>query len=680
MSPNKEEIKIMEKLKNSSLLRMMCYLLIPVLVLILIVSIAHVSLVSEFGEVNERKDYLQTENFAHLYFNTIVSNVLNVNSYRNNVNRRYSPYMEIENNEKHQVIYYEDSSRYNSVTSKCMDYIILDKKNGAIYTNIKSGDYQKEMESMKDKKTYWNYTQGQIQTNMESINQDNIKFLYSSSSSLEELEDIEVYSSFNSKLMATSASFSMQQKIYDIFKDARNAPAYLIPITVIALVLIFLYLCFSIGHQKGKEGIELTSIDRFPYEILVTISFTIIGILCSLMIASFDSSSMGNLIYSIWLLCYLGSYVSIAVLGITTIKRIKAKEFWHSFLIYRIFRWVKRQIAKVVTKAIDGSHMSKRITFFYIGFVLLSIFLGLMVRSGIAFIILIAFWIWVYYQLLQYGKKMETIQNALKDIYEGKKEVYLKEEELSGLLKRMAKYINDIAGGFSNAIEESLKSERLKTELITNVSHDIKTPLTSIINYVDLLKEEEIENPKTKEYLVVLDKKSQQLKKLIEDLVEASKVSSGNVQLNMETINLKELLNQTRGEFEDRFEQRHLQLDMNLPKEDVKIQADDRYFYRIIENLFSNVTKYAMENTRVYLELINTGYEIHLIMKNISKEKLNISADELMQRFVRGDRSRYTEGSGLGLSIAQSLTELQGGKFQISIDGDLFKAEVIWKK
>lgn len=670
----------MEKLKNSSLLRMICYIAIPILVLILIVSIAHVGLVSEYGEANERKDYLQTENFAHLYYNTILSNVLNVNSYRNNDNRRYSPYMQIENDPNHQVIYYEDNSRYNSVTSKCMDYVILDKENGAIYTNIRSSDYQKEIQSMKEKKIYWNCIQGDIQTNMEAINQNNIKFLNSSYSSLEQFEEIEVYSSFNTKLMATSASFSMQQKIYDIFKDARNAPAYLIPITVIALVVIFLYLCFSIGHQKGKEGIELSSVDHFPYEILVTISFTIIGILCSIMMASFESNLMGNLIYSIWLLCYLGSYASIAVLGITTIKRIKAKEFWHSFLVYRIFRWIKRKITKVITKAIDGSRMSKRITFFYIGFVLISICLGLMMRSGIAIIILIAFWIWVYYQLLQYGKKMEIIQNALKDIYEGKKEVYLNEEELSGMLKRMAKYINDIAGGFSNAIEESLKSERLKTELITNVSHDIKTPLTSIINYVDLLKEEEMEHPKTKEYLVVLDKKSQQLKKLIEDLVEASKVSSGNVQLKMGTIDLKELLNQTRGEFEDRFEQRHLSLDMNLPKEDVKIQADDRYFYRIIENLFSNVTKYAMENTRVYLELINTGYEIHLVMKNISKEKLNISADELMQRFVRGDRSRYTEGSGLGLSIAQSLTELQGGKFQISIDGDLFKAEIIWKK
>ena len=243
----------------------------------------------------------------------------------------------------------------------------------------------------------------------------------------------------------------------------------------------------------------------------------------------------------------------------------------------------------------------------------------------------------------------------------------------------MAIYVNDISGGFSNAIQESLKSERLKTELITNVSHDIKTPLTSIINYVDLLKKENIENEKIKEYIDILDKKSQRLKKLTEDLVEASKASSGNVKLNIEEINIKELINQTIGEFKDKFEEKGLIIETTMPHEDLIIKADNRYVYRIIENLFSNITKYALENSRVYIDIEkNKESKVKISIKNISKDKLNISSDELMQRFVRGDKSRYTEGSGLGLSIAKSLTELQKGKFNVKIDGDLFRVDMEW--
>ena len=301
--------------------------------------------------------------------------------------------------------------------------------------------------------------------------------------------------------------------------------------------------------------------------------------------------------------------------------------------------------------------------------------------TGIAIILLIGFWIWAYYQIKKYILEQEKIKNALKDIYEGKSnEVHLNESELKGALKEMAIYVNDIASGFSNAINESLKSERLKTELITNVSHDIKTPLTSIINYVDLLKKENIQDEKVKEYIDILDKKSQRLKKLTEDLVEASKVSSGNVKLNLENINIKELFNQTIGEFKDRFEEKNLIIETTIPNDNIKINADSRYLYRIIENLFSNITKYALEGSRVYIDIIEKEKIVDISIKNISKDKLNISSDELMQRFVRGDKSRYTEGSGLGLSIAKSLTELQGGTFDIIIDGDLFKVHIIWPK
>ena len=244
----------------------------------------------------------------------------------------------------------------------------------------------------------------------------------------------------------------------------------------------------------------------------------------------------------------------------------------------------------------------------------------------------------------------------------------------------MAIYVNDIAGGLSNAIEENLKSERLKTELITNVSHDLKTPLTSIINYVDLLKKENVQDEKIKEYIRIIDEKSMRLKKLTEDLVEASKASSGNIKLQLEKIDVKQIIQQITGEFEDKFEKNNLEIITTFPKEEANIKADGRYLSRVLENLCSNISKYTMSNTRVYIDVIKENSNIKIQFKNISKEKLNISADELMQRFVRGDSSRNTEGSGLGLSIAQSLTELQHGKFELILDGDLFKTVITFEK
>ena len=222
-----------------------------------------------------------------------------------------------------------------------------------------------------------------------------------------------------------------------------------------------------------------------------------------------------------------------------------------------------------------------------------------------------------------------------------------------------------------------MKDERLKADLITNVSHDIKTPLTSIINFVNLLKREEIQDERIRGYIDVLDSKSQRLKQLTDDLVEASKISSGNISLQMERINFAELVNQTCGEFADKFRERCLEIVRNMPEKPVYIEADSRRIWRVVENLFSNACKYALEGTRVYLEIrtIREGEREFAIfsMKNISAQALNIPADELTERFIRGDISRSSEGSGLGLSIAKNLTELQKGKFEIYLDGDLFK-------
>ena len=241
--------------------------------------------------------------------------------------------------------------------------------------------------------------------------------------------------------------------------------------------------------------------------------------------------------------------------------------------------------------------------------------------------------------------------------------------------KKHAENLNSIGDGMAAAVEQRMKSERLKTELITNVSHDIKTPLTSIVNYVDLLQKPHTPEQEA-EYLEVLDRQSKRLKKLTEDLVEASTASTGNMNVNIERTNTREIIEQSLAEYGRRMEQGELTVIVNIPEDPPRAMADGRLLWRVLDNLFNNVCKYALAGTRVYIDSVIDSGEAVISVKNISRDPLNISADELMERFVRGDSSRHTEGSGLGLNIAQSLVGLMHGKFSIGVDGDLFKAEI----
>ena len=555
-----------------------------------------------------------------------------------------------------------------------------------MYTNIKSEDYEQEKQNMKNQKVYWDYVDGKVDTNINYLDSENIKYNYSFIYAMEKqtdtsysIIDYDIYTSCDLSSMEEYSAYGINETLYTYMLENRTQPIYAIIVSTIALIIIAIYLIWSIGHKEGEVGITLNSIDKIPYEILVFVCLMILSVALAVVVNI--GGTINYVILLVGFLGYLVCYAMCAVIGVTTIKRIKAKKFIKSFLIYKIGKFCFDKIQGWLRTINQKATENKRIFWYYLLFIIISIMLASLFYTGIAIILLIGFWIWAYYQIKKYILEQEKIKNALKDIYEGKSnDVHLNESELRGALKEMAIYVNDIASGFSNAINESLKSERLKTELITNVSHDIKTPLTSIINYVDLLKKENIQNEKVKEYIDILDKKSQRLKKLTEDLVEASKVSSGNVKLNLENINIKELFNQTTGEFKDRFEEKNLIIETTIPNDNIKINADSRYLYRIIENLFSNITKYALEGSRVYIDIIEKEKIVDISIKNISKDKLNISSDELMQRFVRGDKSRYTEGSGLGLSIAKSLTELQGGTFDIIIDGDLFKVHIIWPK
>ena len=709
----------MQNAKESVLLKFLCYIFIPIMIFVLAISIIDVSIMSQYGEMEGPEEYIETEEFGREYLLTLIYKVQDINddkeeqrisqkttntsqtsemtsesyltdsdtntetsediAFDKENSNSFSHYNEIEDESYEYPVYYEVINYNSTMISQYINYIIIDKENGNMFTNIQSNDYPEEMNKLKTEKTNWSYQDGKITTNIHTINQESTKYMTSSTYSTDNFKGYEVYSNIDPNTLNYSNSLYVQQTVYNIFKGHENLPAYLIPLSSILILVMIVYLIWATGHEKGKEGIQLNSIDKISYEIISIVIMFVIGMMMSFAVASVESQIPQRILMSVFLLCYLIGYACLAVWVSTTIRRLKAKQFIRSFLTYKVCRWIKVTIQKIFKKVTDKENANRKITIMYWGFVVISIILACTMWSGIGLLVLIAFWIWTYYKLLQYNKKVQKINEALRNIYEGNPNVKLNEEELEGTLKIMAKYINDIAGGFTNAIEQSLKSERLKTELITNVSHDIKTPLTSIINYVDLLKKEEINNAQIEQYIAVLDKKSQRLKKLIEDLVEASKVSSGNVKLNMEIINLKELLNQTIGEFEDKLEKKNLKIEMDLPNENVLITADNRYLYRVIENVFSNISKYALEGSRVYIKLEKQKEEVYLEFKNISKDKLNISAEELMQRFVRGDKSRYTEGSGLGLSIAESLTELQGGKFKIDIDGDLFKVEIKWK-
>lgn len=329
----------------------------------------------------------------------------------------------------------------------------------------------------------------------------------------------------------------------------------------------------------------------------------------------------------------------------------------------------------------DSAGVAIRTWLTYVFFMIFNLFWALMLFFGenqiLAFVVLAVFDVAAGAILFNRNYERKQIVDGLKQINAGDYDFKIDVKKLHGENRELALAVNNIGQGIQDAVAISIKDEKMKADLITNVSHDIKTPLTSIINYVDLLKREKIEDERVAKYIQVLDDKSQRLKQLTFDLVEASKITSGNIEIDLRRINYVELMEQAIGEFEEKFEEKKLNVVTGFPDEPVYIMADPRHMWRVVENLFNNACKYAQPDTRVYLDLTvedgPDGSNMVMSLKNISGQQLNIPANELTERFIRGDVSRSTEGSGLGLSIAKSLTTIQKGTFNIYLDGDLFK-------
>lgn len=449
---------------------------------------------------------------------------------------------------------------------------------------------------------------------------------------------------------------------------------------MLALLIILIWLTIVAGRTPNGQDVSLNFFDRIKTEIAVAM----VGLSCSFLLLA--GTSWGGFTMSFrdfWWESYIVQTVSLTlwVIGLFTavltgylslVRRLKAHTLWSNSCIRWLFHLIRELVRhrKSTTKTI----------LMFAGLSFLQILLIASRADGFYVLLMCVVGFLFFLYAMRGAIAKQRIKGGIERITNGEVDYQIPLEGLSGENLDMATRINNIGEGLNKAMEENLKSERLKTDLITNVSHDIKTPLTSIINYVDILKRENFEDAKIRGYLDILEAKSQRLKHLTEDVVEASKISSGNISLEFVNLNLVEMINQTNGEFAEKFAAKNLEVIQKLPDVPAVIHADGRRMWRVLENVYNNAAKYAMEGTRIYGDLVVKARTVEFSLKNISQYPLNISADELTERFIRGDVSRSTEGSGLGLSIAKNLTTIQGGTFELYLDGDLFKVTIIFPK
>lgn len=474
---------------------------------------------------------------------------------------------------------------------------------------------------------------------------------------------------------ALSGNGQLLVNVIDTAFTLRYAVLAVLGVSVVVLIVLLCYLYAAQSHRKGGV-VALNHLDRIPFDLL-TAAVIVIALLSAILIN--DASYSGDLDFIVALAAILSVDYFVA-LGYTLsfAARLKTHTLFKNNILYKLWFITAKGIKKVLAwlkylfKGIPTVAKTAIITsaVALFQFIIIALFTYYPVERTL---LLFLFTLLDVAVIISLAVILQRIKQGGEKIAAGDLEYKIDTKYMYGDFKEFANSLNNINEGLSVAINERMKSERFKTELITNVSHDIKTPLTSIINYVDLIKKEEPENENIKEYIDVLDRQSSRLKKLIEDLMEASKASTGNLAVNLSVCEAGVLLSQTVGEFDERLNAAGLTPVVNIPEAPVKIMADGRHLWRVFDNLMNNICKYSQVGTRVYLDLSQRDGRAKITFRNISKYELNITGEELTERFVRGDKSRNTEGSGLGLSIARSLTELQNGSLQIDIDGDLFK-------
>lgn len=569
-----------------------------------------------------------------------------------------------------------------------LTYLFADKETQTIYTN---------------KKAYSSYAQ--LEQNLEKIFKEKAyAVVYPELSECVTNipgADLQVWNhtidqSFDTKdfvfAVSVDTKFSVADSMADAAENYEKYSKLMFPMLAGAVfgsvlwLIGMVWLTVTAGRKPKDEEIHLNGFDRWYTEIAAG---TVIGIWLAGTIISgtlIANSSLGysHAVVTVIVTCLICGTYTMAwfLLGyLSLIRRIKAGTLWKNSLIRKVLKWIGKCSGKLVDFARAFSrNTAEKIKVLLVGGAFL--FLQFLIigcgftGAGVFLIILLIVDAAAVIFIIRKADGLDLIMDGLKKISDGELQYKIKTDTLTGKQKVMAEYINNIGSGLDAAVENSLKKERMQTELITNVSHDLKTPLTSIINYVDLMKRENPTDPKIQEYLRILDEKSQRLKVLTEDVVEASKASTGNIKLEMNDIDFVEMVQQVIGEFEEKFQEKNLTMMVHFTDEPSIIYADGQRMWRVLENVFGNVVKYAMEGTRVYAEISNRNKKVTFSLKNISAQPLNISADELTERFIRGDVARNTEGSGLGLSIAKSLTELQGGEFKLYLDGDLFKVMI----
>ena len=569
-----------------------------------------------------------------------------------------------------------------------LTYLFADKETQTIYTN---------------KKAYSSYAQ--LEQNLEKIFKEKAyAVVYPELSECVTNipdADLQVWNhtidqSFDTKDFVFAVSVDTKFSVADSMADeAENYETYsklMFPMLAGAIfgsvlwLIGMVWLTVTAGRKPKDEEIHLNGFDRWYTEIAAgaVIGIWLAGtIILGTLIAN-SSLGYSYAVVTVIVICLICGTYTMAwfLIGyLSLVRRIKAGTLWKNSLIRKVLKWIGKCSGKLADFARAFSrNTAEKIkvllvggAFLFLQFLIIGcVFSG----AGVFLLALMAVDVAVMIFAIRKADGLDLIMDGLKKISDGELQYKIKTDTLTGKQKVMAEYINNIGSGLDAAVENSLKKERMQTELITNVSHDLKTPLTSIINYVDLMKRENPTDPKIQEYLRILDEKSQRLKVLTEDVVEASKASTGNIKLEMNDIDFVEMVQQVIGEFEEKFQEKNLTMMVHFTDEPSIIYADGQRMWRVLENVFGNVVKYAMEGTRVYAEISNRNKKVTFSLKNISAQSLNISADELTERFIRGDVARNTEGSGLGLSIAKSLTELQGGEFKLYLDGDLFKVMI----